>query len=84
MGRSRLRALRPQVVVGIVEQNGFGFVRSTPHGDIYRRAADGVATTIPRAGGRASGKGGGGKLGPPMLELIRKQTAKSEDEFVNP
>jgi len=34
-----------------------------------------MATTIPRAGG---------KLGPPMLQLIRRQTGKSEDEFVNP
>jgi len=83
MGRSRLAALRPQAVVAVIQRNGFEFVRSAPHGDIYRRAVDGLMTTVPGAGGRRGGRGGGGKLGPPMLQLIRKETGKSEEEFVN-
>jgi predicted RNA binding protein YcfA (HicA-like mRNA interferase family) len=84
MGRSRLRALRPQAVVAIVERNGFAFVRSGPHGDLYRRASDQRYTTVPRAGGKKAGKGGGRRLGPPMIELIRKQTGKSESELAQP
>ena len=73
MARFRLRALRHPVVVGVVEGNGFEFARRAPHGDIYRRASDARWTTIPRR-----------KLDPAMLEVIRKETGKREDEFIAP
>ena len=82
MGQARLRALRPQIVVGIIERNGFVFARAGKHGDIYRRASDRRITTVPRAGGKSRGKGGGKKLGPTMVDVIRRQTGKREDEFI--
>jgi len=84
VARSKLRALPPRTVVRIVEGNCYRFVRPGSHGDIYRRDSDKSCTTIPRCGGKKGAKKDGGKLGPAMIEIIREETGKSQDEFTNP